>query len=191
MLPYEFCHNLPYFGLPMRWRYSMSSPVSLFKTAARTSMGRHQDMSMRADIECCHILQQDSIASCVVLNVLLGVHMAGTVGGSSSCVSCCWGHVERLAHILLRVCMVGPSSYSVGGSWARRRRRARRAAFCSSMSARSDLRAARRVGCRCGVVVGGAAVLAAFRGLGDRRGGSRRDAVGVVGTLWRGAISGA
>ena len=59
------------------------------------------------------------------------------------------------------------------------------------MSARLALRADRRVGRRGGVIVGGAAVLAAFRGLGDRRGVSRREAVGVVRILWQGAVSGA
>ena len=72
----------------------MSSPVSLFKTATSTSLGKRQDMNTRADIECWCMLQQDSIASCVVLNVLLWVRMAGPVRGSS-------------AHVLLRVCMVG------------------------------------------------------------------------------------
>ena len=177
-MPYEFFQNSRYFGLPMRWRYSMSSPVSSFKTAARTSLGKRRDMSTRADIECWRMLQQDSTASCVVLNVLLRVSMAGLVGSSS-------------AHFQLRVCMSGPSSCSVGGSWERRRRRARQAAFCSFLSARLALRAARRVGRCCSVVVGGAAVLEAFRGLWDRRGRSRREAVGVVGTLWRGAVSGA
>ena len=169
----------------------MNSPVYSFKTAVRTSLEKRQDMSTRADIECWRMLQQDSIAYCVVLNVLMRVRMAGPVGGSSSCVSCCWWCVVILVHVLLRVCMAGPSSCSAGGSWAWRRRRARQAAFFSSLSARLALRAARSVGRRCGVVVGGAAVLVAFRGLGDFHGGSRREAVGVVGTLWRGAVSGA
>ena len=161
----------------------MRSPVSLFKTATRTSLGKRRDMSTRADIECWCMLHQDSTASCMVLNVLLRVIMAGPVGSSS-------------AHFRLWVCMSGPSSYSVGGSWTRRRRQERQAAFCSFLSARLALRAARHVGRRCGVVVGGAAVLEAFRGLRDRRGGSyhngsRREAMGVVSTLWRGAVLGA
>ena len=168
----------------------MSSPVSLFKTAARNSLGKHRDMSTQADIECWRMSQQDSIASCVALIFLLRISMAGPFRGSSSCVSCFCGRVVRLARVLLRVCMAGPSSCSVGGSWAQRRRRVRRAAFFSSLSAGLALRAARRIGRRGGVVVGGAAVLVAFRGLGDRRGGSRREAVGVVSTLWRGVVSG-
>ena len=142
----------------MRWRYSISSPVSSFKTAARTYLGKRRDMSAWANVDCWRMLKQDSIASCVVLNVLLRVCMAGPVGGYSACVR-------------LRVCMVGPSSFSVGRSWARRRRRSQRAAFCSYLSARLALRAVKRVGRRCGVVVGGAAVLAAFRGLGYLHGG--------------------
>ena len=169
MFPYEFFHNSRYFGLPMRWRYSISSPVSLFKPAVRTSLGKHWDMSTQADIEWWCMSQQDSIASCVVLNVLLCVRMAGQVGGSSSCVSCCWGYVVRFVCVLLGVFMAVPSSCSVGRSWACRRRRRRRAGFCSLLFARLSLRAARRIG-RCYVViVGGAAVLTAFRGLGDCR----------------------
>ena len=131
----------------------MSSPVSSFKTDVRTSLRKRWDMSARVDVDCCHMLNQESITSCVVLNVLLRVRTAGPVGGSSACVR-------------PRVCMVGPSIVSVSGSWARRRRQARRAAFCSFLSARLALRAARRVGCRCGVVVGGVAVLAYLGALG-------------------------
>ena len=169
----------------------MSLPISSFKTAERNSLGKRWDMSTQADIECWRMSQQDSIVSCVVLNVLLRVRMAVPVGGSSSFVSCCWGRVLRLAHVQLWVCMAGPSSSSVGRSWERRRRRARRDAFCSFLSARLALRAARRIGRCSGVIVSGAAVLATFRGLGDRHGGSRHEAVGVASTLWRGAISGA
>ena len=96
----------------------------------------------------------------------------------------------RLAHVLLWVCLAGPSSCSIGRSWAQRRRRARGDVFCSSLSASFSLRAARRVGHRCGVVDSGTAMLAAFRGFGDRRGGSLREIVGVVGILWWGAVLG-
>ena len=148
-MPYEFCHNSRDFGLPMRWRYSIISPVFSFKTAARTSLGKHWDMSTQADIEWWRMSQQDSIASCVVLNVVLWVSMAGPVGGSSSCVSCCWVYVVRFARVLLQVFMAMPSSCSVGESWARQRRRA---GFCSLLFARLAVRAARRIGRRCGVI---------------------------------------
>ena len=68
------------------------------------------------------------------------------------------------------------------------RQRARRLAFCSSLSARLALRSARYVR-RCGGTgVGYAAMLEALRGLLDRRGGSFSEAVRVVGTLWRGVV---
>ena len=111
----------------------------------------------------------------MVLTVLLCVRMAGPVGGSAACVR-------------LRVCMAGPSSGSVGGSGARLRQQARQEAFCSSLSTRSALRAASCIGRCCGVVVGGAAVLAAFRGLADLCGRGPHEAVGVVGTFWWGAV---
>ena len=87
--------------------------------------------------------------------------------------------------------MAGPSSGSVDRSEARRRRHARREAFCSSMSARLDLRDASRIGRLCGVVVGGAAVLTSFRGLGDLCGGCLHEEVWVVGNFWWGAVLGA
>ena len=78
---------------------------------------------------------------------------------------------------MLRVFIAGPSSC---GGWSFWRRRARRAASRLSLSTRRALRAARRVG-----------RIAAFRGPWDRRGDSRREAAGVVDTLWQGAVSGA
>ena len=60
----------------------MSSPVSLFMTTARASLGNRRDMSGRADIDCWRTSQHDSISSFAALNVLLRVRMHGKTCGS-------------------------------------------------------------------------------------------------------------
>ena len=128
-LPQDFCHVFWYFGFLTRWRYSMSSPVSSFKTAAKTSLGKRRVAKTRTDNGFCRSSQQDNIECWAPEVVRLRVRVAGPSLYTGSAV-------------LLRVCIAGPSSC---GGWSFWRRRVQRAASRLSLSTRHALRAARRV----------------------------------------------
>ena len=64
--PYDFLHRVRYLGLPMRWQYSMSSPVPLLRMAARTSFEYWQRAKVQALVVCWTILKLANIASWVI-----------------------------------------------------------------------------------------------------------------------------
>ena len=81
--PSLFSHDLiqkaQYLGLLMRWRYSMSSPVYLLRTATRTSFEYSRRVRVRELSVCRTILKLSNIASRVLwrIDVLLLVLLSG------------------------------------------------------------------------------------------------------------------
>ena len=109
--PSLFSHDLiqkaRYLGLLMRWRYSMSSPVYLLRTATRTSFEYSRRVRVRELSVCRTILKLSNIASWVlwrkailILVLLSGVASSSdyTLGGATSYASLIsWRYMFRVA----------------------------------------------------------------------------------------------
>ena len=65
LLPYDFIQRARYLGFPMSYLYSMSSPVSLFMTAARNYVGYCRHEIFLPQTLCWFISILESIASWV------------------------------------------------------------------------------------------------------------------------------